>query len=69
MIKLYLTIPQLLDGKKFEGSEGKDVQLELGKGLIFERVSIEQLVNVKKNDIKTILNASFTIKSPKKRTS
>ena len=53
-----------IDGKKFEGSEGKDVQLELGKDLFLKGFD-EQLVNVKKNDIK-ILNAVLPPNHPKK---
>ena len=53
-----------IDGKKFEGSEGKDVQLELGKDLFLKGFD-EQLVNVKKNDIK-ILNAVLPSNHPKK---
>ena len=40
-----------VDGRKFEGSEGKGVQLELGKDLFLKGFD-EQLVGVKKNDTK-----------------
>ncbi len=40
-----------VDGNKFEGSEGKGVQLELGKDLFLKGFD-EQLVGVKKNDLK-----------------
>ena len=39
------------DGNKFEGSEGKGVQLELGKDLFLKGFD-EQLIGVKKNDNK-----------------
>ena len=42
-----------VDENKFEGSEGKGVQLELGKDLFLKGFD-EQLVGVKKNDIKNI---------------
>jgi len=42
-----------VDGKKFEGSEGKDVKLELGKELFIKGFD-SQLLGVKKNDTKTI---------------
>ena len=42
-----------VDGKKFEGSEGKGVQIELGKDLFLKGFD-NQLVGVKKNDEKTI---------------
>ena len=41
-----------VDGNKFEGSEGKGVQLELGKDLFLKGFDA-QLLGVKKNDIKT----------------
>ena len=53
-----------IDGKKFEGSEGKDVQLELGKDLFLKGFD-EQLVDVKKDDIKK-LNAVLPSNHPKK---
>ena len=40
-----------VDENKFEGSEGKGVQLELGKNLFLKGFD-EQLINVKKNDLK-----------------
>tara|TARA_B100000579_G_scaffold339315_1_gene290675 strand:- start:94 stop:1530 length:1437 start_codon:yes stop_codon:yes gene_type:complete len=42
-----------VDGKKFEGSEGKGVQIELGKDLFLKGFD-NQLVGAKKNDEKTI---------------
>jgi trigger factor len=42
-----------VDGNKFEGSEGKGVQLELGKDLFLKGFD-EQLIGVKKNDTKNI---------------
>jgi len=42
-----------VDGNKFEGSEGKGVQLELGKDLFLKGFD-EQLIGVKKNETKTI---------------
>ncbi len=53
-----------VDGSKFEGSEGKGVQLELGKDLFLKGFD-EQLVGVKKNDIKN-LNAVLPSNHPKK---
>ena len=42
-----------VDGKKFEGSEGKNVQIELGKDLFLKGFD-KQLVGVKKNEIKNV---------------
>ncbi len=53
-----------VDGNKFEGSEGKGVQLELGKNLFLKGFD-EQLVGVKKNDTK-ILDATLPANHPKK---
>ena len=53
-----------VDGNKFEGSEGKGVQLELGKDLFLKGFD-DQLVGVKKNDIK-ILDAMLPANHPKK---
>ena len=53
-----------VDGKKFDGSEGKGVQLELGKDLFLKGFD-EQLIGVKKNDTK-ILNATLPANHPKK---
>ena len=53
-----------VDGNKFEGSEGKGVQLELGKDLFLKGFD-EQLVGVKKNDLKN-LNATLPANHPKK---
>ena len=53
-----------VDGNKFEGSEGKGVQLELGKDLFLKGFD-EQLVGVKKNDLKN-LNSTLPTNHPKK---
>ena len=53
-----------VDGNKFEGSEGKGVQLELGKDLFLKGFD-EQLVGAKINDSK-ILNATLPANHPKK---
>jgi len=53
-----------IDGNKFEGSEGKGVQLELGKDLFLKGFD-EQLVGVKKNDLKN-LYAVLPANHPKK---
>jgi len=53
-----------IDGNKFEGSEGKGIQLELGKDLFLKGFD-EQLIGVKKNDSK-ILDASLPANHPKK---
>ena len=53
-----------VDGKKFEGSEGKGVQLELGKDLFLKGFDI-QLIGVKKNDTK-IINSTLPANHPKK---
>ena len=53
-----------VDGNKFEGSEGKGVQLELGKDLFLKGFD-EQLIGVKKNDTK-ILDAILPANHPKK---
>ena len=53
-----------VDGNKFEGSEGKSVQLELGKDLFLKGFD-QQLVGVKKNDQK-ILDAVLPANHPKK---
>ncbi len=53
-----------VDGNKFEGSEGKGVQLELGKDLFLKGFD-EQLIGVKKND-KKILDATLPANHPKK---
>ena len=53
-----------IDNKKFEGGEGKNVQLELGKNLFLEGFD-EQLVGVKKDDIK-MLDATLPANHPKK---
>ena len=53
-----------VDGNKFEGSEGKGVQIELGKDLFLKGFD-DQLIGVKKNDIKT-LDATLPANHPKK---
>ena len=53
-----------VDGNKFEGSEGKGVQLELGKDLFLKGFD-EQLTGVKKNGTK-ILDATLPANHPKK---
>jgi trigger factor len=53
-----------VDGNKFEGSEGKGVQLELGKDLFLKGFD-EQLIGVKKNETK-ILDATLPANHPKK---
>ncbi len=56
-----------VDGNKFEGSEGKGVQLELGKDLFLKGFD-QQLVGVKKSDVK-ILDAVLPANHPKKELS
>ena len=53
-----------VDGNKFEGSEGKGVQLELGKDLFLKGFD-EQLIGVKKND-KKIIEVNLPPNHPKK---
>ena len=53
-----------VDGNKFEGSEGKGVQLELGKDLFLKGFD-KQLVGVKKNDVKD-LDSILPANHPKK---
>ena len=53
-----------VDGNKFDGSEGKGVQLELGKDLFLKGFD-EQLIGVKKND-KKILDATLPANHPKR---
>ena len=53
-----------VDGDKFEGSEGKGIKLELGKDLFLKGFD-DQLVGVKKNDIKK-LEATLPSNHPKK---
>jgi trigger factor len=53
-----------VDGNKFEGSEGKAVQIELGKNLFLEGFD-KQLVGVKKNDNK-IVEVNLPANHPKK---
>ncbi len=52
------------DGAKFDGSEGKGVQIELGKDLFLKGFD-EQLIGVKKTDIKSV-NAVLPANHPKK---
>ena len=53
-----------VDGKNFEGSEGKGVQIELGKDLFLKGFD-DQLVGVKKSDIK-IVEVNLPENHPKK---
>ena len=53
-----------VDGNKFEGSEGKNVQLELGKDLFLKGFD-DQLIGVKKNDVKN-LDSVLPANHPKK---
>ena len=53
-----------IDGNKFDGSEGKGVQLELGKDLFLKGFD-EQLIGVKKDETK-IINAFLPANHPKK---
>ncbi len=53
-----------VDGNKFEGSEGKGVQLELGKDLFLKGFD-QQLIDVKKGDIK-VLDSILPANHPKK---
>ncbi len=53
-----------VDGKIFEGSEGKGVQIELGKDLFLKGFD-EQLIDVKKNDVKEV-RATLPPNHPKK---
>tara|TARA_A100001015_G_scaffold269812_1_gene321798 strand:+ start:48 stop:1421 length:1374 start_codon:yes stop_codon:yes gene_type:complete len=53
-----------VNGNKFEGSEGKGVQLELGKDLFLKGFD-KQLIDVKKNDVKN-LDAVLPANHPKK---
>ena len=52
------------NGEKFEGSEGKGVQIELGKNLFLKGFD-EQLVGSKKGDVK-LVNATLPPNHPKK---
>ena len=53
-----------VDGNKFDGSEGKGVQIELGKDLFLKGFD-EQLVGAKKGDEKTV-DATLPANHPKK---
>ena len=55
-----------VDGNKFDGSEGKGVQLELGKDLFLKGFDA-QLIGVKKNDTK-IIDSVLPANHPQKRT-
>ena len=52
------------DGKKFEGGEGKGIQIELGKNLFLKGFD-EQLLGVKKDDVKKV-NSILPTNYPKK---
>ena len=54
-----------VDGNKFDGSEGKGVQIEFRQKSFFYKVFDEQLIGGKKNDIK-ILDATLPANHPKK---
>ena len=54
-----------IEGNKFEGNEGKSVQIELGKDLFLKGFD-EQLMDVKKGDTK-IVNAILPPNHPKKK--
>ena len=54
----------LVDGKKFEGSEGKGVQIELGKDLFLKGFD-EQLIGIKTGDSK-LVNCTLPANHPKK---
>jgi trigger factor len=53
-----------VDGNKFEGSEGKDVQIELGKDLFLKNFD-KQLIGIKKNETK-VIEAILPDNHPKK---
>ncbi len=53
-----------VDNNKFEGSEGKGVQLELGKDLFLKGFD-EQLIGAKKNDLRNI-SSTLPANHPKK---
>ncbi len=53
-----------IDNKKFEGNEGRDVQIELGKNLFLKGFD-EQLIGVKKGETK-LVNAILPANHPKK---
>ena len=53
-----------INGEKFEGSEGKSLQLVLGKDLFLKGFD-EKLIGVKKNDVK-IIEATLPENHPKK---
>ena len=53
-----------VDGKRFEGSEGKGVQIELGKNLFLKNFD-EQLIGTKRGETK-IANAVLPANHPKK---
>ena len=53
-----------IDNKKFEGNEGKDVQIELGKNLFLKGFD-EQLIGVKKGETR-LIDAILPANHPKK---
>ena len=53
-----------IEGKKFDGSEGQGVQLELGKDLFLKGFD-EQLLGLKKGEVK-IVNSTLPANHPKK---
>ena len=53
-----------IDNKKFEGNEGKDIQIELGKNLFLKGFD-EQLVGVKKGETR-LVDAILPANHPKK---
>ena len=62
--QLFFDYSASIDGNKFEGSEGKGVQIELGKDLFLKGFD-EQLVGVKKGE-KKLLDAVLPANHPKK---
>ncbi len=52
------------EGKKFEGSEGKEIKIELGKDLFLKGFD-DQLLGVKKGELK-LVNAILPLNHPKK---
>ncbi len=62
--KVIFNYSATINGEKFDGSEGKDVQIELGKDLFLKGFD-EQLLGVKKSDVK-LVNTSLPMNHPKK---
>ena len=60
----YFEYSATINGNQFDGSEGKGIQIELGKNLFLKDFD-DQLINVKKNDTK-ILDAILPANHPKK---